>query len=102
MAKKEGPLLGADGDHIDVYIGPHTRSDKVFIVNQIDADTKKFDEHKVMVGFRNLQHAIESYCKAFSDGKGHERVGSIISTNMQDFKQWLNNENTKKPFKSAA
>jgi hypothetical protein len=40
---------GADGDEIDCYIGPHPTSRKVFVVNQHDADSGKFDEHKAML-----------------------------------------------------
>lgn len=94
--------VGADLDHVDVYVGPHIKSDKVFIVNQINLATKQFDEHKVLIGFGSLKQALTTYDKGFSDGKGMQRVGSIIATTMPDFKRWLHNENTKKPFKSMA
>ena len=89
---------GADNDHLDIYLGPHIRSDKVFVINQVDADTKQFDETKSCIGFRNLQHAIETYVKGFSDGKGMERIGSIVPTDMKTFKEWIKSEHHHKPF----
>lgn len=88
---------GADDDHLDIYLGPHVRSDKVFVINQIDADTKQFDEHKVLLCFGSLQQAINTYCKGFSDGKGAQRIGSIVPMTIKDFKIWLAEGNTKKP-----
>lgn len=88
---------GADGDHVDVYLGPHLMSKKVYVINQIDAETKKFDEHKVMLGFGSVNQAVNTYEKGFSDGKGHERIGSIVPLDIASFKHWLKNGNTKRP-----
>ena len=89
---------GADGDHVDVYVGPHIKSDKAFIINQIDHNTKEFDEHKCMLFFGSLQQALNTYEKGFSDGKGLQRVGSIVATDIPTFKHWLKEGNTKRPF----
>ena len=43
---------GKDKDHLDVFIGPNPDSELVFVVDQVDPKTGKFDEHKVMLGFR--------------------------------------------------
>ena len=91
-------LLGADGDHIDVFLGPHIKSTKVFVINQIDSDTKVWDEHKVFIGFRDLKHVVETYQKAFSDQKALDRIGSIVPTDIKQFKHWLDNADTTKPF----
>lgn len=37
---------GADGDQVDVYLGPDKQSQLVVIVNQKDLKTGRFDEHK--------------------------------------------------------
>lgn len=92
---------GADGDHLDVYVGPHIKSDKVFVVNQIDLRTGKFDETKSLIGFRNLKHALETYAKAFSDGKGLERVGSIVPCTIKEFKEWVRSDKHHKPYIGA-
>lgn len=90
---------GADGDHVDVYMGPHMKSKHVFVINQVDADTKKFDEHKVCIGMRCLEHALKTYENGFSDGRGLDRIGSIFPTTIDTFKHWLEHGDTKKPFR---
>lgn len=86
---------GADGDHMDVYIGDNPNSDNVFVVDQIDAETKDFDEHKAMLGFDDIQQAMDAYSQAFSDGRAEQRVGGVTIMTMAEFKDWI-----KKPRKS--
>lgn len=86
---------GADGDHVDVCIGPNANSDTVFVVDQKDANTGKFDEHKAMLGYRSLADAEKAYCLGFSDGKGHLRMGPIVRMTISEFKSWLKTEETK-------
>lgn len=93
-----GHSKGADGDHVDVYLGPHIKSKQVFIVNQIDKDTKKFDEHKCCIGFGSLHQALNTYKKGFSDGKGADRIGSIVQTDIATLKHWLKHHDTAKAF----
>lgn len=80
---------GADGDHVDVYVGPNPDSQEVWVVDQVDADTGKFDEHKCFVGFDSWAQCQTAYLAAFSDGKGHQRLGHVTSMSMADFKAWL-------------
>lgn len=93
---------GADGDHVDAYIGPHTKCPRVFIINQKDAKTGKFDEHKAFLGFATKQQVINTYRKAFSDGKSDERMGYIAEMSVEQFKDWLASGDTVKPIKRAA
>lgn len=85
---------GADGDHVDVYIGPHKDSRQVFLINQVDHKSKRFDEHKAMLGYRSEKEALADYCAAFSDGKGHARVGSVETMSLDGFKDWLKSGDT--------
>jgi len=87
---------GADGDQVDVYIGQTPEADRVWVVDQIDAETKKFDEHKVMVGFPDQDAALEAYDAAFSDGRGPARRGAVTPLPVEAFKQWLT-KGSKKP-----
>lgn len=80
---------GADGDHVDVYMGPNPESDSILIVDQIDLKTRKFDEHKVMLGFNAVADAKAAYEAGFSDGKGGLRRGGTMSLNVDQFKAWL-------------
>lgn len=93
--------VGRDKDHVDCYIGPNLGSNKVFIVNQLDAATGKFDEHKCMLGFANRKQAENTYLRGFSDGKAHKRLGHVTEADITEFKDWLNNGNTKKPVKRS-
>lgn len=86
---------GADGDHVDVFIGPNPDSNKVFIVDQVNEDGT-FDEHKVLLGFDSKLKARSGYKSNYSNGW---KVGPITSINMDEFKSWLKNGDTTKPLK---
>jgi hypothetical protein len=88
---------GADGDHVDVCIGPNETSDHVFIVDQHDHRTGKFDEHKVMLGYNTRDDATHAYQSGFSDGKGSDRQRAVVRMSMKEFKNWLKSCDTKKP-----
>ena len=88
---------GKDGDNVDVYVGPNPNARPVFVIDQVNPDTKQFDEHKVMLGFRNFGEASAAYEAAFSDGRGLDRMGSVTSMTVESFKQWLKKGDTSKP-----
>jgi hypothetical protein len=92
---------GADGDHVDVCIGSDGLSDHVFVVDQKDHRTGKFDEHKVMLGYRDQESAEKAYRAGFSDGKGHLRMGKVTPMTMAQFKAWLKHGDTKRPITRA-
>lgn len=92
---------GADGDHVDVYVGPNEESELVFIVDQKDLATGEFDEHKCIFGCLSMAQAKELYAGGFSDGKGPDRVGSIVPVHVSKFKQWLSDGDTKKAFSNS-
>lgn len=81
--------VGADKDHLDVYVGPDEKAFMVWVVNQKDLDTDKFDEHKCILGTKTKKEAIELYVNGFSDGKGLDRILSIKSFTMPEFKEWI-------------
>lgn len=88
---------GADGDQVDVYLGDDLSSESVFVVDQMNPETGKFDEHKVLLGFKNIQAAVDGYDKSFSDGKGEARIGGVTIMTVDEFKKWLKSGDTKKP-----
>ncbi len=88
---------GADGDHVDVYIGDNPESENVFVVDQNDADTGKFDEHKVVLGTNSLEDARALYSGGFSDGRAEDRIGNITEMSVDDFKSWLKDGDQSKP-----
>lgn len=80
---------GADGDHVDVYLGPSPGNHVVYVVDQIDLATGKFDEHKALVGFPSKEAALAAYRAGFSDGKGGDRIGGVRTFPIHKFKEWL-------------
>lgn len=51
---------GADGDPVDVYLGPYDATPLVFVVHQNHQDGT-YDEDKVFLGFSNAQEAERAY-----------------------------------------
>jgi hypothetical protein len=80
---------GADGDPIDVYVGPTPDSANVFVIDQLDLPSGNFDEHKVMLGFKDEQAAVRAYDAAFSDDMGILRIGNISRMTVDEFKAWI-------------
>jgi N12 class adenine-specific DNA methylase len=93
--------VGKDKDHLDVFIRPgmdvQQPGDKVFVVDQIDPKTKKLDEHKIMFGYDTLDQAREAYLRNY-DESGPSRIGGITESSVDNFKQWVREGDTKKPF----
>lgn len=85
---------GADGDHVDAYVGPDKNAPMAWIVDQIDPKTKDFDEHKLMLGFSCKGHAMQTYRAGFSDGSGAKRMGAITPISVVALKSWLNGGKT--------
>lgn len=84
----------ADGDHIDVFLGPDLESELVFVIDQVRPDSGKFDEHKVMIGWTNEADARKAYLDAYSAGwKGLE---SVTAMTMSAFKAWIAEGNSGK------
>lgn len=90
---------GADGDHVDCYIGPHHKSPLVYVVDQRDPDSQGFDEHKVLLGFASPKQARATYEAAFSDGSGKRRMGHLTEITVSQFKDWLRDGDTTTPYK---
>lgn len=83
---------GADGEAVDVLVGPNPSSDKAFIVDQVDPATGKFDEHKTLLGFDSLEDAKQGYLSNYEPGwKG---MGAITQKTIPEFKQWLKDDTT--------
>lgn len=91
-----------DGDHLDVYLGPHLKSPHVFVIDQHELGSKRWDEHKAFIGFGSKVQAREAYHRAFSDGRGKDRIGHIETMTVDGFKDWLKNSDTTQPIKRAS
>ncbi|UOO93381.1 hypothetical protein [Vitreoscilla stercoraria] len=75
---------GADQDPIDCYVGPYPETNTVYVINQ-DKQGVGFDEHKVMFGFLDQDHAINVY----SLGCFGKKPMSVVACTVSQFKWWL-------------
>lgn len=89
---------GADGDPVDVFLGPHLTSDRVFIVNQ-RSGKGGFDEHKVMLGFDSAADAEAGYLANYSPGWKNYEPHPVEMT-VDEFKDWLRQGGTTTPAKA--
>jgi hypothetical protein len=100
MPNPYGQILdtkGADGDPLDITIGPNPQAPHVYVFDQIDPESGKFDEHKSFAGFNSPAEARAAYEGSFSDGSGYLRAGSVTEMPRQEFKTWAKSGNTTKP-----
>ena len=92
---------GVDGDHIDVFLSNDIdgwNGRKVFVVDQYNPDGT-FDEHKVMLGFNDMDEAKSDYLANYEKGWENGRRIDISSTNLEDFEKWIDSSHRKtKPF----
>lgn len=93
---------GADGDHVDIYLGPHPHIAYVHVVDQVDHETGAFDEHKALMGFPSKKAALDAYRAGFSDGKGADRIGGTTTLAIDKFKEWLARGVRKRPLSKLA
>ena len=72
---------GADGEHIDVYVGPNLEADTAHAIHQIEPETGKYDEDKVMIGFDSQKEAEAAYRKQYDQGMKvkPDRIGAVTS-----------------------
>lgn len=89
---------GADGDAVDVFIGPNENSKMVYIIDQVDPETGQFDEHKVMLGFTRKDSARKAYMDNYE--KGWSGLGEFSVVKIDDFKKWLKEGDLTKPYSS--
>lgn len=86
----------SDGDQVDVFIGPDTSSFMVYVIDQVNPATKKFDEVKCMLGFHTKDAARTGYLANYT--RGWQGLGTITAVPITTFKAWLKDGDTRKPF----
>jgi inorganic pyrophosphatase len=79
--------LGLDGDEVDVYIGPHKDSQKVFVITQLKRfEFKDVDEQKIMLGFNDPVAAKTTYLQHFNQARF---FGNMQEMTLDEFKTKL-------------
>ena len=89
---------GADKDQVDVFIKGGTAPDHsgdVYVVDQVDPKTGQFDEHKALLGYRNMMQAAAAYRAHYE--KGWKGMGAITPMPMEEFKKWVKSPEAAKP-----
>ena len=96
---------GVDGDHIDVFLSNDIdgwNGRKVYVVDQYNPDGT-FDEHKVMLGFNDMDEAKSDYLANYEKGWEDGRRIVVSATNLEDFEKWIDSSHCKtKPFAEYA
>ncbi len=80
---------GVDGDHIDVFLSDDIdgwNGRQVYVVDQRNADGS-FDEHKVMLGFNDINDAETAYMSNYNEG--WQGLGAITGVAIEDFEKWI-------------
>lgn len=76
---------GVDGDHVDVFVGPHENAPNVYVVHQVRApDFLQYDEDKVMLGFDSETSARDMYLAHYDDPRF---LGSVTTMTLDDFRR---------------
>lgn len=90
--------VGADGDHLDVFLSNDIDSwdqQNVYVVDQYNLD-RTFDEHKVMLGFNDKDEATDAYFSNYDSSWRTSKRKIITSTVPMDiFKKWIESSNRK-------
>lgn len=87
--------VGPDGDPVDVFVRSGktvNKKDPVYVIEQIDPETGKFDEFKVMMGYSLPMLAKHGYLSNYD--KTWNGLHKMHEMSMEEFKEWLSG-NTK-------
>lgn len=84
--------VGADKDHIDLFIKPGTPTNydgPVYVVDQTTTAGKEtFDEHKAIVGVNSHEEALAEYRKNY-DAEHQNNYGGVTEfASVHEFKKW--------------
>jgi len=86
-------------EQVDVFVKPGEEipaDNPIFVIDQYDASGKKFDEHKVMMGFATEQEARDAYMANYTQGwKG---LKQITQATPEEFKAWLETGDSTKEY----
>lgn len=75
--------LGADGDPVDVFIGPDEAAPFVYVVHQRrHGDWDAYDEDKCMLGFASEDEAVQAFLRHYDDPR---HLGPVTAMPVADF-----------------
>ncbi len=81
--------VGRDKDHVDIYLGSRAAqaAPGIFVIDQKNPATGKFDEHKVMWGYAGKDEAKAGYLANFD--KGWKGFDAIREMTVDEFVEWV-------------
>lgn len=80
---------GADGDDLDVFVGPDLHADKVYVATLVNA-AGDFDEHKVLVGLRDAVDVGLVLDAVY--GEARARVSNYVEMSYAAFLDWIDQQ----------
>jgi hypothetical protein len=80
-------VKSVDGDDIDIFLNQDPSKGNVYIVDQNKPSTGKFDEHKIMYGFKNKVEAVKAYKSNYA--RGWRGLGKVTGVTKDIFKKWI-------------
>jgi hypothetical protein len=95
--RRVGSAEGAD-EYLDCFVGPNTSSRDVWVVDAVNPETGKFDEHKVILGAKTSHEALDYFRKAYDDGAAR-RIGAVTHFDMSElrYKNWIARGDKRRP-----
>lgn len=76
---------GADGEEVDVILGPNRDADAAYVVHQMrPPDFTKYDEDKVMCGFSSADEAKRAYLDHYDDPRFFGAMTEIPANQLAD------------------
>jgi phage gp29-like protein len=93
--------MGADGEEVDVYLGPDEAAPNVHVVHQLKVpDYDRYDEDKVMLGFHSADEAKAAYVVHRNDCEKAIKGMSIVP--LDEFKRKLRRRTGTGPIRASA
>ena len=90
---------GADGDQVDIFLGPDAETaDTFYVINQNNKDGS-FDETKTMIGWSSLEEAEKAYLANYEDGWTGLR--NTVEVSADEFKAWVTAGDAKKAYPNS-
>lgn len=79
--------LGADGDPVDVFVGPNRHAHRAYVVHLQDPSTGEHDEDKTFLGFNSADDALACFRAAYN--RRDLKMGPARALSISELREWL-------------
>jgi phage-related protein (TIGR01555 family) len=83
--------IANDGDCLDVFLGPHEASNRVFVIDTCEPGTKKYHQPKVFLGWGTGSDVLKVFNGFYADGSGPDRFMRGKEYTLSDFRNYFQN-----------